>query len=168
MRENRYDERRPARPARRDRDPCPNLPTRSRAARGSRSGERAKQLLEVDVTVAWGDEVPAALLITEVEMRRENRSGSVEPLLRVLDVHVVDAVVEPYAKRVPSFRLAGLAEVAQLLGATKRTASRYTALPDFPEPVARLAMGPVWLAEDIEAWARQRGPIRPGRPQRRR
>ena len=35
-------------------------------------------------------------------------------------------------------RLAGLAEVAEILGVTKRSASRYTRRPDFPEPLARL------------------------------
>jgi predicted DNA-binding transcriptional regulator AlpA len=51
-------------------------------------------------------------------------------------------------------RLVGLTEVAQLLAVSKRTASRYTARSDFPAPAAELAMGPIWLAEDVEAWVR--------------
>jgi predicted DNA-binding transcriptional regulator AlpA len=66
----------------------------------------------------------------------------------------------------PTLRLAGLTEVAQLLGASKRTATRYATSPDFPEPVAKLAMGLVWLVDDIEDWAKRRGTIRPGRPQK--
>lgn len=63
--------------------------------------------------------------------------------------------------------LAGLAEVAQILGVRKTTAARYTYREDFPQPVARLAMGPVWAVEDVEEWAKQYGPIRRGRPHKR-
>jgi hypothetical protein len=51
-----------------------------------------------------------------------------------------------------------------MLGVTKRTATRYTRRPDFPEAVARLRAGPVWLEEDVLAWARSEPPARPGRP----
>jgi hypothetical protein len=47
-------------------------------------------------------------------------------------------------------RLAGLAEVATILGVTKRTALRNTQRADFPPPLAKLAMGPVWGADDVE------------------
>jgi predicted DNA-binding transcriptional regulator AlpA len=60
-------------------------------------------------------------------------------------------------------RLVGLAEVAKLLAVTKRTASRYAARDDFPSPVADLAMGPVWLAAEVEDWI-AKTPIRRGRP----
>ena len=60
-------------------------------------------------------------------------------------------------------RLAGLAEVAALLGVSKRTATRYTGRSDFPAPVARLAAGPVWLEDDVREWKRTT-PITPGRP----
>src|SRR5262249_52472675 len=56
--------------------------------------ECAEELFEVDVAVTGGDEVPAALLLAEVEVRGEDRAASVEPLLRVLDVDMVDAVRE--------------------------------------------------------------------------
>jgi hypothetical protein len=45
--------------------------------------------------------------------------------------------------------LAGLAEVAGLAGVSRQRAGQITAHPDFPEPVARLAMGPVWLEVDV-------------------
>jgi predicted DNA-binding transcriptional regulator AlpA len=61
-------------------------------------------------------------------------------------------------------KLAGLAEVAELLGVSKRTATRYVQRPDFPEPVARLRAGPIWLEKDILVWARSEPPARPGRP----
>jgi predicted DNA-binding transcriptional regulator AlpA len=60
-------------------------------------------------------------------------------------------------------RVVGLAEIAVLLGVSKRTATRYTRRPDFPAPAARLAMGPIWWNDDVEAWIRQT-PIRRGRP----
>jgi predicted DNA-binding transcriptional regulator AlpA len=60
-------------------------------------------------------------------------------------------------------QLAGLAEVAELLGVSKRTATRYSLRSDFPEPVARLRAGPVWLEEDILAWARSSPQPQPGR-----
>ena len=58
-----------------------------------------------------------------------------------------------YGARV-ELRLAGLAEVAALLGVSKRTATRYTNRNDFPEPVARLAAGPIWLEDDVREWKR--------------
>jgi predicted DNA-binding transcriptional regulator AlpA len=69
----------------------------------------------------------------------------------------------PYGSAV-QLKLAGLAEVAEVLGVSKRTAARYTARADFPEPVARLRAGPVWLEEDVLAWARSEPPARPGKP----
>jgi hypothetical protein len=65
-----------------------------------------------------------------------------------------------------SSRLAGLAEVAELLGVNKRSASRYTQRPDFPEPLARLLSGPIWDAAKVEAWGAKHGPFRRGRPTR--
>jgi len=61
-------------------------------------------------------------------------------------------------------KLVGLAEVADVLGVSKRTAARYTTRSDFPEPVARLRAGPVWLEEDVLAWARSEPSARPGKP----
>lgn len=68
--------------------------------------------------------------------------------------------------RVPhdEIRLAGLAEVAELLGVSKRSASRYANRHDFPQPIARLAAGPIWHAGEIEAWAEVNGPFKAGRP----
>jgi prophage regulatory protein len=62
-------------------------------------------------------------------------------------------------------QVVGLAEVAALLGVSKRTATRYTAREDFPEPAAVLAMGPIWCRAEVEAWI-SKGPIRRGRPPR--
>lgn len=50
--------------------------------------------------------------------------------------------------------LLGLAEVAQLLGVTKQVAANWkTRREGFPKPEAELKSGPVWLEEEIVAWA---------------
>lgn len=62
--------------------------------------------------------------------------------------------------------LAGLAEIAEMLGVTRRTAQRYIARPDFPEPEQRLAGGRVWTRVDVDAWAKTNLPLPTGRPKR--
>ena len=64
-------------------------------------------------------------------------------------------------------RLAGLAEAADVLGVSKRSAGQYAKRSDFPAPLARLASGPVWDAVAIEAWGAEHGPFRRGRPAKR-
>lgn len=60
--------------------------------------------------------------------------------------------------------LLGLAEVAELLAVTKRTASAYGARDDFPTPVERLAATPVWRRDEVQAWATRTLPLQTGRP----
>jgi predicted DNA-binding transcriptional regulator AlpA len=58
-----------------------------------------------------------------------------------------------------------LAELAEVLGVTKRTAQRYIARPDFPQPAGRFATGRIWNRADVEQWGRDHLPLpRPGRP----
>jgi hypothetical protein len=61
-------------------------------------------------------------------------------------------------------KLAGLAEVASLAGVSRQRAGQYAAHPDFPAPVARLAMGPVWRESDVLRFLAT--PRRPGRKTR--
>ena len=83
----------------------------------------------------------------------------------VYSVDITQTVIRPIAYGSPvSLELLGLAEVAELLGVTKRTATRYAQRSDFPEPIARLRAGPIWLRKDVVAWARSGPPPRPGRP----
>ena len=58
-------------------------------------------------------------------------------------------------------KLAGLAEVAGLAGVSRTRAGQIAAHPDFPEPVARLAMGPVWREADVQKFLDT--PRKPGR-----
>lgn len=52
--------------------------------------------------------------------------------------------------RIP--RLAGVAEIAALAGVGRSRAGEISQRPDFPQPVQRLAMGPVWLEADVTEW----------------
>lgn len=63
--------------------------------------------------------------------------------------------------------LVGLAEIAEMFGVERQYVFRWAKRGDFPEPVARLRMGPIWRRPDIEDWAEQaKRPIktRPPRP----
>ena len=78
------------------------------------------------------------------------RVQSVEELERELEAPAVPA-------------LAGISEVAEVLGVSRQRASELSRSDGFPKPVANLAAGPVWLRSAIvsfaESWER-----RPGRP----
>jgi predicted DNA-binding transcriptional regulator AlpA len=63
--------------------------------------------------------------------------------------------------------LAGLAEIAEMLGVTKQTALKYMRRADFPEPLGQVAAaGSVWLRRDVERWAKQTLPLPTGRPRK--
>jgi hypothetical protein len=86
---------------------------------------------------------------------------------RVIDARVqsVDELErELEAPAVPA--LAGIREVAQILGVTRQRASELAGSAGFPKPIAELAAGPVWFHSAIrsfnEQWER-----RPGRPRAR-
>ena len=59
--------------------------------------------------------------------------------------------------------LVGVAEAARLLGWDKRRVATYISRGSFPEPVAELASGRIWLRSEIEAYGRARGYPRPPR-----
>jgi hypothetical protein len=60
--------------------------------------------------------------------------------------------------------LSGLAEIAEICETTKPTALRYTKRADFPDPIGRIAAGPIWRRADIERWAASTLPLQVGRP----
>jgi predicted DNA-binding transcriptional regulator AlpA len=76
---------------------------------------------------------------------------------------MIDECVNLNLTRVPPRRtpldIAGVAEVAQILGTSRTQAGRWTRREDFPEPIARLRATPVWRADDVRAWAKQRKPV---------
>ncbi len=51
----------------------------------------------------------------------------------------------------------GISEIAELLGVSRQRAHQLAASHGFPEPVARLAQGPVWETAEVEKWARETG-----------
>src|SRR4051812_41880707 len=54
--------------------------------------------------------------------------------------------------------LVGFAEIVELLAVPERTAARYVKRTDFPDPIVRLAAGPVWHRADVEDWAKEHIP----------
>lgn len=48
-------------------------------------------------------------------------------------------------------KLIGLAELAELYGVSKNTASTWSRQRDWPAPVATLKMGPIWDQDEVEA-----------------
>lgn len=61
--------------------------------------------------------------------------------------------------------LVGVAEVAARLGVKPGTIRQWQRRhADFPQPLARLAAGPVWNWEDFGAWVAKPRP--PGRPRK--
>jgi predicted DNA-binding transcriptional regulator AlpA len=46
----------------------------------------------------------------------------------------------------------GVTEVAQRLGVSRQRVHQLRSTPDFPDPVAMLAAGPIWESIDIEDW----------------
>lgn len=53
--------------------------------------------------------------------------------------------------------LMGIAEIRTLLDISRQRADQLTRRPDFPRPVAELAMGKVWDGESVREWARKDG-----------
>jgi hypothetical protein len=51
--------------------------------------------------------------------------------------------------------LVGVAEAAEIMGWDKRRVITYIDRGSFPEPLTSLAMGRVWLEEDVEEFARE-------------
>jgi predicted DNA-binding transcriptional regulator AlpA len=66
----------------------------------------------------------------------------------------------------PREALVGIAEIAEMFGVARNTAWRWSKRPAFPQPAARLASGPVWHREIIEAWASDHLPLQTGRPRK--
>ena len=62
--------------------------------------------------------------------------------------------------------LVGIQEVAELLEVTKQRASSLRHLASFPQPVAQLASGPIWLRSDLTTFERS-WDRRPGRKRQR-
>jgi predicted DNA-binding transcriptional regulator AlpA len=61
--------------------------------------------------------------------------------------------------------LVGVAEIAQRAGVKRDTIRQWRRRhPDFPQPLIRLATGPVWDYAEVERWMAKVRP--PGRPRK--
>jgi predicted DNA-binding transcriptional regulator AlpA len=49
-------------------------------------------------------------------------------------------------------RLMGAGEIAVRLSVTRQRVYQLVTRKGFPDPIASLSMGQVWLVEDVEAW----------------
>ena len=83
-----------------------------------------------------------------IEVTGVTRERCLAELRKVTDE---DAVVT--VEIVPA--LVGVAEAAEIMGWDKRRVITYIDRGSFPEPLTSLAMGRVWLREDVEAFARE-------------
>jgi prophage regulatory protein len=55
-------------------------------------------------------------------------------------------------------QLMGAWEIRQRLGYSREWVQRLITRRDFPEPYARLKMGSIWLAQDVERWIAENRP----------
>lgn len=58
----------------------------------------------------------------------------------------------------PTFTLMGAAEIAERLKIGRSRAYQLVGRRDFPPPFQTLRMGQVWLADDVEAWIKEKRP----------
>lgn len=94
----------------------------------------------------------------------EVRAGDEEALAdNGSDPDLLDIDLRDYAPAVPRPDLVGIGEIAERAGVAVNTVHAWRRRhADFPAPVARLAVGPVWLWQDVERWTAVPRP--PGRP----
>jgi prophage regulatory protein len=55
-------------------------------------------------------------------------------------------------------KLMGAGEIAVRLGVVRQRVYQLVTRKGFPDPIATLTMGQVWLAQDVEAWIREHRP----------
>jgi predicted DNA-binding transcriptional regulator AlpA len=81
-----------------------------------------------------------------VEVTGTSRKGCVDELRKVVGEEpplTIDVIPD----------LVGVAEAAEILGWDKRRVITYIDRGHFPEPIAALAGGRIWLREDVDAYA---------------
>lgn len=115
-------------------------------------------VLHVDLSLSASDPA-AAVQQALLEVAASAGDGA---MLLAVEVRTDEALAAELDRpQIPD--LAGGKEVAELLGVSKQRLHQLTGREDFPNPILRLASGPVWLVESIRAfergWSR-----RPGRP----
>lgn len=56
--------------------------------------------------------------------------------------------------------LAGLTEIAAMLGVTRARAHQLADREGFPTPIGEISAGRIWEREDVERWARETGRLK--------
>ena len=103
-------------------------------------------------------DAPAAVATAEKHMRMHfpiNGQLAVEAVLEAEHERRAEAPTLP--------ELVGASEVATMLGVTRQRVHQLREHPAFPAPLVEVAMGPLWDARAVEAFARAWS-RRPGRP----
>jgi predicted DNA-binding transcriptional regulator AlpA len=54
--------------------------------------------------------------------------------------------------------LMGAQEIRKRLGVSRQRTDQIVARPDFPKPIATLAMGRIWRTADVEKWIAKHRP----------
>lgn len=106
------------------------------------------------------------------EIRDQLREAFRDAGLSQASVHAIRVLTtEAFTAEVsnpPGADLMGFTEIGALLGVSRQRAAQLaTERPDFPPPIARLAMGPVYTRQSIDAFAARWNP-HPGRPSKNR
>jgi hypothetical protein len=113
--------------------------------------EKLLSISRDDASVEFGDHGEIAIrLTTSASSVGEATRLALEKFARLmltakltLEPHTVQTF--PYGHHPPVPKLAGAAEIVEILGVSKARVSQLARSADFPSPVARLAMGPVYL-----------------------
>lgn len=121
----------------------------------ARPGERRAEVTFTVVADSMGDAARYAL----------ERVAEVVPCKPLSVAIMTHAEADYQSERVRFPTLVGVTEVTQLLGVSKQRLAVLRQRPEFPAPVATLAAGPIWRADDLstfaDGWRRQ-----PGRPRK--
>lgn len=70
------------------------------------------------------------------------------------------ALTSPFVER-EDIKLMGPQEIQKRLGFSRQWTAQLIQRKGFPEPIAELAIGNVWLAQDVEEWIERSRPEEP-------
>jgi hypothetical protein len=103
--------------------------------------------------LALGAHTPEHAVVRGVELVREAAASAGLPAWPVVDVQATDPDERPRRLAAPDLpELVGTGEVARILGVSRQRAQAVASRDDFPEPLARLASGPVWTRPSLDAF----------------
>lgn len=124
------------------------------AAGGVATGNPGDAHLETTLTVDAGDVKSAFIKLLQI-MRRLVDGKVIAAAILTADEADAELGLRP--------KIAGVTEVARMLGISRQRVSTLSKRSDFPMPLAELASGPIWRVGDLSTfasgWRRK-----PGRP----